>query len=192
MRLKGSRIALAAAALFGAVAVWQLGAGAYIHAKALLAQQLMHDAWSRTLQGEPHARPWPWADTWPVARLRAPAYGVDQIVLAGASGRNLAFGPGHLDGTPLPGRPGNSIVAGHRDTSFRFLARLKRGDRLTVEGKDGVSVSYRVTETRIADSRKQWLSPPFEGRMLTLVTCYPFVAVVPGGPLRYVVFAEEA
>ena len=38
-----------------------------------------------------------------MARLSVPRLGLERHVLAGAHGRSLAFGPGHLDGTPLPG-----------------------------------------------------------------------------------------
>ena len=185
------RAALAAAILLAAVAAWHLGSGFYVYGKAMLAQHLLRDAWSRTVAGELRVRPWPWADTWPVARLSMPGHGVDLIVLAGASGRTMAFGPGHLDGTPAPGTAGNSIIGGHRDTSLRFLARVRPGQRLVVETPAGGRIAYRVTGSRIVDARRPWLSPDVPGRMLTLVTCYPFDAVAPGGPLRYLVFAEE-
>ncbi len=190
MRRLTRRPAAALAAVAAAIGLWQLGSGLYIPAKAMVAQVLLHDAWRRTLAGTTQAKPWPWADTLPVARLRAPAHGIDQIVLAGASGRTLAFGPGHLDGTPMPGTPGNSIIGGHRDTSLAFLARVAVGERLIVETADGGRVAYRVTGHRVVDARRPWPSPDVAERRLTLVTCYPFDAIVPGGPLRYLVFAE--
>lgn len=191
MRVTRRKGALGAAALLGAIAVWQLGAGGYIQAKALLAQYLLRTAWAETVGGAGKVRPWPWADTWPVARLRAPEHEVDLIVLAGASGRTLAFGPGHLDGTPQPGQAGNAVLAGHRDTSFRFIRWLAPGDRLVVQRPTGARVTYRVVNAQIVDSRKQWVLPETDRRRLTLVTCYPFDSVVPGGPLRYVVTAED-
>ena len=96
-------IRVALATLCAGFAAWQLGAGAAIALKAAVAQQLLHAAWQRTQAGEREVRPWPWADTWPVARLLAPAQNVDLIVLEGASGRILAFGPGHVEGTAAPG-----------------------------------------------------------------------------------------
>jgi len=184
------RAAVAAASFFVVIALWQLGSGFYIYGKAMVAQYLLQDAWQRTLAGARRVKPWPWADTWPVARLRAPAQGADLIVLAGASGRTLAFGPGHLDGTPPPGAAGNSIIGGHRDTSLRFLARLRQDDRLVLNTPEGREITYRVTGSEIADAERPWTIPETTGRMLTLVTCYPFDAVVPGGKLRYLVFAE--
>jgi sortase A len=173
-----------------ALAVWQLGGGAAIHAKAVLAQHLLDRAWQRTLDGEPQARPWGWADTWPVARLRVERLGIDQVVLAGASGSSLAFGPGHLDGTVLPGQAGNAVVGGHRDTHFRFLADLVPGDELVVDDASGGEHHFVVTDARVVDSRSSGVSLASAKPALTLVTCYPFDAVIPGGSQRYVVLAE--
>ena len=106
---------------------WQLGQGAYIPAKAWLAQELMQRAWNRAGTGDQQPVPWPWADTWPVARLSALAGDVDLIVLAGGSDRTLAFGPGHLSASAFPGTQGNSVIAGHRDTHFNFLQHLDVG-----------------------------------------------------------------
>jgi sortase A len=47
---------------------WQLGEGAYIPAKAWLAQELMQRAWERAEAGSERPVPWPWADTWPGSR----------------------------------------------------------------------------------------------------------------------------
>jgi hypothetical protein len=66
------KLGLAAAALLLVLGVWQLGEGLYIQAKAQLAQILVRSAWERTLAGERQVKPWPWADTWPVARHPAP------------------------------------------------------------------------------------------------------------------------
>ena len=166
-----------------------LGEGTWIHAKGALAQALLHRAWARTLSGQTRVRPWPWADTWPVARLRIPSSGSDFIVLAGATGRTLAFGPGHSDGSGLPGAAGNCVVSAHRDTQFSCLRTLVRGDALVVETADGRRRTYRVEELGVMD-RKTPLPPAPEGAsVLTLVTCYPFDAIVPGSPLRYVVRA---
>ena len=83
------------ALLFG-IAFWQFGQGVYIPAKAWVAQELMHRAWLRAGTGSHKPAPWPWADTYPVARLSAKGGDVELIVLEGGSGRTLAFGPGHL------------------------------------------------------------------------------------------------
>lgn len=184
------RVPLAAGALAVLLGLWQLGSAGTIHAKAWLAQVLLERAWAATLAGEARVAPWPWADTAPMARLRAPGLGVDQIVLAGASGRSLAFGPGHLDGTAPPGGPGHAVISGHRDTHFRFLRDLAPGDVLEVQDADGAWRRYLVAETQVIDARSARLAAGDGRARLTLVTCYPFDAVVPGGTLRYLVTAE--
>lgn len=185
-RRGGKLVAPVAAACFAA-GLWSFGSGAYIVAKAHVAQVLLELAWQRTRASGEAVRPWPWADTHTVARLTAPAHGVDLFVLAGASGRTLAFGPGHLDGSAAPGAPGNSVITAHRDTHFAFLARLAAGDELAVEAPDGRRLRYRVARAEIGDHRALRLPRDAAVPTLTLVTCYPFDAFAASEPLRYVV-----
>ena len=173
-----------------ALGFWNLGQGAYIPAKAWLAQELMQHAWLRVTAGEDRAAPWPWADTWPVARLTVKPRDVDLIVLAGGSGRTLAFGPGHLGASAQPGEIGNSIIAGHRDTHFAFLRDVEVGELIGVETTRGQGHLYEVVGVDIVDSRKGSLVLDTQQSMLSLVTCYPFDALEAGGPLRYVVTAR--
>lgn len=165
--------------------------GLWIPAKAVLAQGLLAAAWERAAGGEARPRPWPWADTWPVARLTLPGR-APLVVLAGASGRTLAFGPGHVDGSAAPGEAGNVVVAGHRDTHFRALAGLAAGEELVLEAPGGAARRYRVRETAVVDHRDTRPLLPSASSRLTLVTCWPFDAVRPGGPLRWVVVADAA
>lgn len=169
---------------------WQLGAGAYIPAKAWLAQELMHKAWLLSASGTVRPAPWPWADTWPIARLAANAHAVDLIVLAGGSGRTLAFGPGHLSGSALPGETGNTVIAGHRDTHFRFLKDMAIGELLRIELGSGEEHVYEVIGMDVVDARTGSLVLDTDAPMLTLVTCYPFDARQAGGPLRFIVTAK--
>jgi sortase A len=174
-------------AVCAAAGVWQFGQGLYIHAKAKLAQYLIAGAWDKTLAGRRAVKPWPWADTWPVARLQAP--GKALYVLAGADGRAIAFGPGHMHGTPLPGMPGNSVIGGHRDTHFAFLRELKSGDEFTVQRTDGGWRRYHVSATQVLDKNDVHVARNDGLTRLTLVTCWPFDALRAGGPQRYVVIA---
>jgi len=150
---------------------------------------LIANAWSKTLAGARAVKPWPWADTWPVARLTAPRSGEDVYVLAGANGRAIAFGPGHMHGTPLPGAAGNSVIGGHRDTHFAFLRELKVGDDITVQREDGGLRRYWVSDTQVVDKSDVHVARNAGPTRLTLVTCWPFDALRAGGPQRYVVTA---
>ena len=168
------------------------GGAGYIHAKAWLAGGLLERAWGQRLNGAGPAdtRPWPWADTAPLARLQVPRLEIDRIVLAGASGRTLAFGPAHLDGTAKPGDRGNSVITGHRDTHFQFLQDVEIGETLVVETIRGRKHLYKIVGIDVVDSRRGSLLLDTNRPMLSLVTCYPFDAEDPGGPMRYVVTAK--
>lgn len=169
---------------------WQLGQGAYIPAKAWFAQELMQRAWVRAAEDNDRQVPWPWADTWPVARLSARSGDVDLIILAGGSGRTLAFGPGHLSASSLPGETGNSVIAGHRDTHFSFLRDIELGESLLIEQISGRKHLYKVVGIDVVDSRRGSLVLDTDAAMLSLVTCYPFDAAEAGGPMRFVVTAK--
>jgi len=172
------------------ISLWQLGEGLWIYAKAGLAQHLLQRAWSRTLAGDTNSKPWPWADTWPVARLIVPSQHIDQIVLEGAYGRTLAFGPGHVESAGPIGASDTVILTGHRDTHFRFLQRLQRNDVIALDTPTGIRRRYRVKETHIADSRSAAIEVEQDHSQLVLVTCYPFDSPMPGTLWRYVVIAE--
>lgn len=184
------RILNTVAGLLFALGVWQAGGGLYIHAKAMLAQVLIKQAWAGVQEKGGAMPPWPWADTSPVARLTVPSLDIDQIVLAGASGRTLAFGPGHMNGTPMPGASGTSVISAHRDTHFSFLKDIKVGDTVLMAGTDRTNLTYRVTDIRVVNSETTGIETAGDGPRVALVTCYPFDTVETGGPLRYVVFAD--
>lgn len=183
------KLTMLAALGFG---LWQWGQAATVQAKAWLAPILIQRAWTESQVHDVDVRPWPWADTWPVARLQAPNLDVDLYILEGASGRVLAFGPGHLESSASPGTQGHSIVGGHRDTHFAFLRELSAGMPLRIQDMEGRWRDYRVQGSDIIDSRQARLAPSDDRALLTLVTCYPFDTVVPGGPLRYLVIAEAS
>lgn len=173
------------------IGLWQTGSGMWIYVKARLAQVLLQQAWAGTLAGNQDVKPWPWADTWPVARLIVPSHGIDQIVLEGAYGRTLAFGPGRLEASAQLGQEGATVLTGHRDTHFRFLERLQQGDVIALQNRRGQWIHFTVRDHQIVDSRTASISTDERRTQLVLVTCYPFDAIVPGGPLRYVVTAEK-
>jgi sortase A len=179
------------ALLLALVGTWQVGAAGWIHAKAWLAQRLIASAWAQASAGGTARRPWPWADMRPVARLTVPARGVVVYVLDNASPRALAFGPAHVGGTAAPGAWGNTVLVAHRDTHFRFLRALPVDDEIDVETAGGRAARYRVRELTILDRAEARLLDPADAAQLTLITCYPFDAVLPGTALRYRVVAER-
>lgn len=181
-------------ALLVLAGAWQLAAGAWIHVKAGVAQVLLRSAWARTehAAGSPAVqhgvqhRPWPWADTAPVARLIAPRLQVDLIVLDGFSGQALAFGPGLVRADD-----GAVVLSAHRDTHFAFLRDVMPGERLEFERVGESAREFWVRETRVVDYRDAGALLGSTSDTLVLVTCWPFDAIAPGGPLRLLVFAQE-
>lgn len=163
--------------------------GLWLPLKAVMAQELLEIAWAESQAQQTESRPWPWADTWPVAKLSMPGLGDPMIVLAGVHGESLAFGPGQMMG--VQGQQGAVIIAGHRYTHFRPLKHLEAGNELRLQSRDGRWQGYRVHETRIVDSRSEFIDTrQLSADTLLLVTCYPFDSMDAGGPLRYVVEAH--
>jgi len=163
--------------------------GLWIPAKAVLAQELLELAWAQSQAGRGEVRPWPWADTWPVAKLDLPELDESMIVLAGSHGESLAFGPGAMTDRVDGSEP--VVIAGHRDTHFRKLQYLETGSAIRIQDRQGQWHGYQVTGVRVVDSRSEGIDVAgMSPDSLLLVTCYPFDSVNAGGPLRYVVEAR--
>jgi LPXTG-site transpeptidase (sortase) family protein len=105
----------------------------------------------------------------------------------GASTLNVAVG--HIPGTALPGDKGNVAVAGHRDTLFRGLRDIRKGDLIDFETLRG-SYAYRVESTEVVKPEDVSVLNAGEYPELTLVTCYPFT-YVGAAPDRFIVKARQ-
>jgi sortase A len=173
-------LAIAGAFLFGQ--------GIYIHAKAMLAQVLLQRAFAETIATGHAVKPWPWADTWPEARITVARIRASAIVLAGSSGQALAFGPGHVERTADAGEPGVAVYAAHRDTHFRFLKDVAVGDEIDVTRHDRKTFRYRADGFSIVRFDRSGIDPLAGGHELVLTTCWPFDAIT-HGPMRYVLHA---
>src|SRR5450631_707016 len=176
------------ALMFALAGLLLFGQGAYIHAKALLAQVLLERAFDQTITSGSHVKPWSWADTWPVARIEVPRLHASVIVLAGSSGQALAFGPGHVERTADAGERGVAVYSAHRDTHFRFLRNVAIGDEIVITRSDGKKFRYLADSTSIVRFDASGIDPLTDGYELVLSTCWPFDAVTPG-PMRYVLHA---
>ena len=164
--------------------------GAYIPAKAVLAQYLINDAWNDSIRtGEIH-KPWEWADMYPVMRLSSQKHNKDLIVLSGDKGNSLAFAPGHNINSYKPNKGGTTVISAHRDTHFEFLQDVSVSDVFELTDRNNKAASYRVSDIKIIDATKQDITIHSDQDELKLITCYPFDALVARGPLRYVVTAK--
>lgn len=163
----------------------------WIQAKAVTAQVLIKQSWHDTLTNKTASPPWPWADTWPVARLVFPNHNRDLYALAGSHGSALAFGPGHLDGTRLPEEIGTKVFSAHRDTHFSFFEELALGDKVMMQNRNKDWSEYQISNTVVINSEKETFELDLSEEKLVLITCYPFNAIDAGGPLRFVATAKK-
>jgi sortase A len=167
-----------------------LVSGSWIQIKAVVAQALLERSWQQTLEHGNPVQSWPWADHWPVAQLKLLRAKSELIVLSGDSGSSLAFAPGWSTKSAKPGVQGVMVISGHRDTHFKILKDTEIGDLIDIVTSQGEAVNYQVKTLEVVDSRVATIKTEQSGQIVVLVTCYPFDAVVAGGPLRYVVTAE--
>jgi sortase A len=120
-----------------------------------------------------------------VARVEIPRLDLSAVVLEGTDAGVLRDGVGHLTGSSLPGEYGNVVFAGHRDSFFRALKDIRKGDVVRVTSERGTR-RYSVDSTEIVSpSETQALRSTSEST-LTLVTCYPF-SFIGHAPQRFIV-----
>jgi sortase A len=121
-------------------------------------------------------------------RLVIPKIELTSFVVEGTSHRALLLGPGHLTQTSEPGEVGNSVISGHRDTFFRHLHELERGDQVFVD-RAGKRYVYQVTGKKIVEPDDMSVTRSTTDSELTLITCYPTYYIGPA-PRRLVVFTK--
>ena len=125
-----------------------------------------------------------------IARMAIPRLHMDLYVVEGDDSEDLRRGPGHMSGTAMPGATGNCVIAGHRDTHFRALKDVRRGDDIIIQTKAGQFL-YRVERTNIVPPTDTRSLQPTRASELNLITCYPFY-YVGSAPERFVVQAQLA
>lgn len=123
-----------------------------------------------------------------LTRLVIPKIDMDAIVVEGASRRDLSEGPGHMKQTAQPGETGNAVITAHRDTFFRHIYELNKGDQIEVR-RSGRTFTYAVTGKRIVKPEDVSVIKQTNDPQLTLITCYPTYYIGPA-PERLVVFSR--
>jgi sortase A len=122
-----------------------------------------------------------------IAKLTIPRLDAQLYVLEGIGSRQLRRGPAHMTGSALPGEDGNCIIAGHRDTHFRVLKDVRKGDDIRVRTSAGEYV-YKVNGISIVSENNKAALRDTRDAKLHLITCYPFY-YVGNAPRRFVVEA---
>ncbi len=126
-----------------------------------------------------------------IGRLEIPRLGIQAMVREGVDDETLKVAVGHIPGTARPGEAGNIGLAAHRDTFFRALKGVRKGDLMRLTTLDG-SETYHVASATVVDPAQVGvLAGTIGTRELTLVTCYPF-DFIGAAPKRFVVAALAA
>lgn len=164
-----------------------LGYASYIVIGARTYQVVEHERFEQARQV---AAPVPeLVDGGSIGEIQIPRLGLMAIVAQGESPAILQHAVGHLADTALPGEPGNVVLAGHRDTFFRPLRRVRPGDAIIVKARNG-DFEYVVESTAVVRPTDIDVIQPTDRRTLTLITCFPFSYVGPA-PGRFIVRARQ-
>ena len=176
-----------------------IGAGAFLLFQG--ARNFLESRWgqrtaAREFQQEmPEAAPQAPAPARPepgeaIAKLTIPRLDAKLYIVEGVDTADLRRGPGHMPGTAMPGADGNCVIAGHRDTHFRVLKDIRRGDDIVLQTNGGQFL-YRVKSTQIVPPTDTAVLNPTTQPTLTVITCYPFY-YLGAAPKRFIVRAELA
>ena len=125
----------------------------------------------------------------PIGLIEIPRLGLSSVVLEGDDTAALLWGVGHLSDTPLPWHGGNTVFAAHRDTFFRPLAHIRKGDVIKFSTADA-ALEYVVKELKVVEPTAVEVLEPTSAATLTLITCFPFDYIGPA-PQRFIVKAER-
>ncbi len=109
-------------------------------------------------------------------------------IVQGTDDKSLKAGVGHYVNSVMPGVKDNTVLAGHRDTVFSKIGKLKIGDFIVIKTSSG-TFNYSVTGTRIVQANDKTVIVPTPTATLTLSTCYPFY-YIGSAPDRYIVSAK--
>jgi sortase A len=112
----------------------------------------------------------------PVGLMSIPRIGMtNDAIVEGTGEAQLEQGPGHYQGTPLPGETGNSAIAGHRTTyaaPFFNLNLLQPGDPIFIVTPQG-HFEYVVGSQEVVDPGDTSVLDSSTQPLLTLTTCNP-------------------
>lgn len=125
-----------------------------------------------------------------IGRLEVPRIGLSVMIRDGVDEATLRKAAGHLPSSAAPGQPGNFVVLGHRDTFFRPLRDIARGDLVRVETRQG-DFTYLVESVTARSPDAVPVAGGGPAAISTLITCFPFSYTGPA-PRRFVVQARLA
>lgn len=162
----------------------------WLPAKAWLSEKLIHYSWQQSINLQQKIKPWPWADTYPIAKLSFERLNKRVVVLNGGDPTTLAFSAGAIAPFNQVLSPKPFVVAGHKDSHFSFLKEVIMKDIISLADKHGSSQLYQVEAIDIVDASTGELPIMAEGSGLVLITCYPFNNISSQSNERYVITAK--
>lgn len=155
-------------------------------------QKSLEEEWNRQAaaerSGEEHATPASQNSIGKLTRVVIPRISLDAVVVEGVTRKQLLKGPGHMTETATPGEAGNAVITGHRDTFFRHIYELEKGDDILIR-RHGQIYRYQVTGKKIVMPEDVYVLHQTPDAQLTLITCYPTYYIGPA-PKRLVVFSK--
>ncbi len=174
-----------------AVGVFALSYAGYVIADAHAYQAIEQSKFESRSQSSPSQIQdrRPVTDGNPIGEMEIPRLGLEAIFVQGDSPKILRHAVGHVSETALPGDSGNVVLTGHRDTFFRPLRNIRKGDAITLKTPDG-DFQYQVESTAVVPPGDVQVLEPTSERTLTLISCYPFYYVGPA-PDRFIVRARQ-
>jgi len=143
----------------------------YDRSQSLLRQQLQ----SLVASKEATSTMWIPADGQPIGVLTIPVIGLSTVMVQGSTTSMTEQGPGHLRGTPMPGRFGNSVLLGRRSTygaPFQRLDELRPGDTVDVATGAG-EFTYLVATVAVIRPGEPDVTGPSNDSRLTMITSSP-------------------
>lgn len=166
--------------------IWGLGYATYVVLDAHTYQAIEE---SRLRNLRPNQGPHVATEGDVLGELEIPRLGLRAIVVQGEAPKVLRRAVGHFLESALPGEPGNVALAGHRDSFFRPLRNIQLGEAITIKMVDG-EFEYQVESTEVVMPSDVQVLHQSAGRILTLVTCFPFY-YVGTAPKRFIVRARQ-
>ena len=164
---------------------------AWIPVKAWVAHELILDSWHQLVHQKKMIKPWPWADTRAVAKLKISRLNQQRVVLLGADPTSLAFSVGAMQPYHQIRLDSPMVIAGHNDTHFAFLQEVVMDDVISLTDEHGINHLYKVENIAVIDEKIEQLQLASNEHNLVLITCYPFNAASVGGSERYVITAKR-
>jgi sortase A len=149
----------------------------WLPVKAWLSEQLISYSWHQTIDLQKKIKPWPWADTFPIAELLFERLNKSVVVLNGGDPTTLAFSAGAIAPFNQATSTQPFVVAGHRDSHFSFLNEVVMNDLISLADKHGQSQLYQVEAIDIVDASTGELPVLADSSQLILITCYPFTDI---------------